>query len=308
MDLLFIALGCALLYGGAEWLVGGSAGIARQLGVKALVIGLTVVAYGTSAPEGVVSAIAALDGNGAIAVGNVVGSNVVNLGIILGLTAVFAPPRVDGSLIQREVPVMVASAFAVPAVLFDGVVTRFEGALLLLGAIAFTIWVLAKAKGASSSDEPIAVTRSRGKNAALAVAGLCALIAGGKLLVDGAVGIAATFHIDERIVGLTIVAIGTSLPELATSLVAAARGQSSIAIGNVVGSNIFNALLILGAAAVLAPIRIPFADIRTSMVTMMLITIAGAIALRGDRTISRLEGAALAGFYAIFGTFVLAGL
>ncbi len=311
-DLARLTLGIALLYFGAEWLVRGASGIAKSLGVPPLVIGLTVVAYGTSMPELVVSTLAAADGKSDIALGNVIGSNIANLGFILGLTALIRPPEVDGSLIKREVPVMVATALLVPLLLWDGVIGRAEGAGLVGAAFAFTAVLVRSAKRmpatapvaeqAEEHEKAEAPTSTR-KLALLAALGLAGLIGGGKVFVDGAVHLALELGMSERLVGLTIVAVGTSLPELAASVVAALRGQSSLAIGNVVGSNIFNVLLILGGASAVSPIRQPLASLKVDLAAMALLSVAAMMMMTKKRLISRVEGGLLVTSY---GAFILA--
>jgi cation:H+ antiporter len=317
MNLVMLLGGGVLLYFGAEWLVGGASGLARSLGVPQLLIGLTVVAYGTSAPEVVVGVKASLAGSGAIALGNVVGSNIANLGLILGLTMLIAPARVDGALGRREVPVLVLSTLAIPLVLFDGVVSRVEGASLLLGALAYSVWMVASARGSMRAQAAAAslhvsemeeaadlagapAPRGKARLAVTALVGLAFLVLGGSLFVDGASGLARTWGIPERLIGLTIVAVGTSLPELATSLIAAWRGHGDLSVGNVVGSNIFNALLCLGAAALLAPIEAPLASLKVDLTALVLLTMVGALAMRRARTITRIEGGLLLASYIAF--------
>jgi cation:H+ antiporter len=310
LDLLRLVFGAALLYFGAEWLVRGASGLALAFRVKPLVVGLTVVAYGTSAPELTVSVAAALEGRGVLALGNAIGSNIANLGLILGLTALISPPTVDGRLIRREVPVLVISSALPIAFLYDGAIGRLEGVLLLGGAVGFTIWMLRvhaspsvqTAAGAAEDAEAAGAphTDSRPWLAVLVVVGLAVLVGGGKLFVDGAVGIARTLGVSDRVVGLTIVAVGTSLPELAASLVAALRGHSAIAVGNVVGSNIFNVLLILGSASAVSPIETSLHDVRLDVVALVGMTLLGSVFLRTARTIRRWEGAVLTVAYFIF--------
>lgn len=308
-DLLRLAGGIVLLYFGAEWLVRGASGIAKAFGVRPLIIGLTVVAYGTSMPELVVSTLAALDGKGAIALGNVVGSNIANLGFILGLTALIRPPEADGSLIRRELPVMVASALLVPLVLWDGTLSRLEGVLLLGGAIGFTVLLVRTAKEvprasplgeqAAAPPDPAPPT-SKLRLSLLALAGLAALVGGGKVFVDGAVHLALSLGMSERMVGLTVVAVGTSLPELAASVVAALRGQSSLAIGNVIGSNIFNVLLILGGASVVAPMQVSLANMKLDLAVMTLLSVLATVMMSKRRLVSRSEGGLLVACYGGF--------
>lgn len=317
MNSIMLLGGGVLLYFGAEWLVGGASGLARALGVPQLLIGLTVVAYGTSAPEVVVGVKASLAGSGAIALGNVVGSNIANLGLILGLTALLSPARVDGALSRREVPVLLLATLAVPVVLLDGVVTRLEGTGLLLAALGYSVWMVVSTRRSMKAEAADAArdagqmekaadlagapsARGRGRLAVTALAGLAFLVLGGSLFVDGASGLARTWGMSERIIGLTIVAVGTSLPELATSLIAAWRGHSDLSVGNVVGSNIFNALLCLGAAALLSPVQAPLASVRLDLFVMVALTVFGAVAMRRARVIGRVEGGALLAAYVAF--------
>ncbi|WP_437909645.1 calcium/sodium antiporter [Sorangium sp. So ce327] len=325
-----LLLGGLFLYLGAEWLVKGSSGLALAFGLRPLVVGLTVVAYGTSAPELTVSLAAVLEDRGAIALGNAVGSNVANLGLILGLTALICPPRVEGGLIWREIPVLVGTAAVVPLLLLDGVISRLEGALLCAASVGYTAWVIQSARrgapgGAAAVARPsppspdergaFAAAREmeidaeragapagRGKRrlALITAVGLGLLIFGGKVFVSGAVGVALGVGMSERLVGLTIVAVGTSLPELATSMIAAARGHSDIAVGNVVGSNIFNVLIILGAAALARPLAGSPAGMAVDLAALGGVTVFAAIAMRTERVLRRAEGAALLVMYAAF--------
>jgi cation:H+ antiporter len=311
LDLVLLAGGGGLLYFGAEWLVKGAAGLATAFGMRPLVVGLTVVAYGTSAPELSVGIAAAFEGKSAIALGNSVGSNIANLGLILGLTALVSPPRVEAGLIWRELPVLVGTSLMPVLLFYDGLLGRLEAAGLVLGAAVFTVWMLRGAGGriktgaaeaalASPQQQPAQPHTSKARLVALAVIGLAVLVAGGKLFVDGAVGLARAAGMSDRVVGLTVVAIGTSLPELAASLVAAMRGHSGIAVGNVVGSNIFNVLLILGAAGLVRPMEATLGAVRLDLAVLVGMTVFGAIALRTERTIRRWEGGLLVVAYAAF--------
>jgi cation:H+ antiporter len=311
-DFVRLGIGAALLYFGAGWLVSGSAGLARALGVRPLVIGLTVVAWGTSAPELVVSAAAALHGSSDIALGNVIGSNLANLGLILGITTLIAPPAVDGGLARREIPVLVGATLLLPLLILDGRIGRAESMALLVSAVLFTAWTIRQTGAGKSSPRHGSATDTpeegsgsdtgsvepgpispRVRMVAMAVVGLILLVAGGKAFVDGSVGLARALGMSERVVGLTIVAVGTSLPELAASVVAALRGHSSLAIGNVIGSNIFNILLILGGAGSLRPIDGNLGAMRLEITALVGLTIFSAFLLRRERTISRIEGVSL---------------
>jgi len=316
--LAVLLIGGTLLYFGAAWLVRGAAGIATKLRVPPLIVGLTVVAYGTSAPELVVGISAALEGRGEIAFGNAVGSSIANLGLILGATAILSPPRVDATLIRREVPILVASALVVPVLLLDDRLGRAEGTILLLAAAVYTLVMIRNTRADAAAAEEVAeearaasaspLADSMPRLAVIGLVGLGLLVLGGDWFVDGASDLARSAGVPERIVGLTVVAIGTSLPELATSLVAARRGHSDIAVGNVIGSNVFNVLLILGASGVAGPLDVALRDARLDLGGLVLITFLAAAFLRGDRKISRAEGAALVVLYAlIIGAVVLVG-
>lgn len=308
LDALRLILGAGMLYLGADWLVKGAAGLGLAMHIAPGVVGATIVAYATSAPELTVSIAAALEGRSAIVLGNVLGSNIANLGLILGLTALIKPPRVEAGLIRRELPVLVSSTALPVFFLRDGVISRLEGLALLLGAFGFSGWMLFTQRtasqmnaGAPDAAAPVAATVSRKiALATLAIVGLVTLAGGGKVFVDGAVAVARAGGMSERVVGLTIVAIGTSLPELAASLVAVARGHSALAVGNVLGSNILNVLLILGATALVHPVEGSLAAVRLDFLALGALTLIGAIALRTGRVVRRWEGAILLGGYATF--------
>lgn len=318
LDLLRLLGGGGLLYFGASWLVGGAAGLARSFGVSSLLIGLTVVAYGTSTPELLVGIQSAIDGHRGIALGNVLGSNIANLGLILGATAALRATHVAGELRRREVPVLMLSALLVPLLLRDGEVTPREAGALLVAAIGYTGWTIRSsvargvenmrgtgvAAGADPGDTPPTSWR-RTRFGALTVVGLIVLIVGGQLFVNGAVGVARAAGMSERVVGLTIVAVGTSVPELATSLLAAWRGQSEIAVGNVVGSNIFNILLCLGAASLAGPVGAPLGAVALDVGFLIGLSTLGCLLMHEDRTISRVEGALLLTTYAAFVALLL---
>jgi cation:H+ antiporter len=318
LDVASLVAGAVLLYFGAEWLVAGAAGLASSLGVRPLIVGLTVVAYGTSAPELVVSMSAGLSGQSGIALGNVVGSNIANLALILGAAALIRPARVDPTLIRRELPVLVATTAVLPLALINGVVGRPEGAALLAVALGYSVWMIrssgvgsageasavaeaaAIAGGVVDADAPAAAVVSRARLALRAVAGLALLVGGGYLLVEGAVGVARSLGMSERVIGLTIVAIGTSLPELATSLVAASRGHADIAVGNVIGSNIFNVLLILGATAVVAPIPAALSSVTLDLAMLGGITGFAVVVMATRRRVTRVEATVMLLSYVAF--------
>jgi cation:H+ antiporter len=302
-----LAAGMLLLYLGAEWFVKGAAGLGRSFGIRPLVIGLTVVAAGTSAPELVVSLIAAMNGMSSLALGNVIGSNLANLGLILGATAIVSPLAVEGSLIRREAPVMFGVSLLLPLVMKDGQVSRTEGCVLLVLAAAFSYLTIRSSNGGTANrgiaeaDAEAAGAPSgagRFRNAAIAAAGLVLLILGGQVFVNGASGIALAFGISQRVIGLTIASIGTSTPELAASIVAALRGHPSIAVGNVIGSNIFNVLFVLGGVAAVRPVAGSLDAFRFDLISLILLSLLGLLLVRGSRLIRRSEGALLIACYA----------
>jgi len=258
LDYIYVAVGLLCLFLGGEALVRGSVGIARRLSMSPLLIGLTVVGFGTSTPELLVSVNAAWRGVPDIAVGNIVGSNIANILLIMGITALVWPIRVSGSTLRRDTGVMIAASVALVPIFMLGEIGRFAGAVLLVGLIAYLASAYLRPGDAADDMSPEENPPSAIIAMLWVLAGLVALIFGARFLVDGAVSIARGAGLSEAFIGLTIVAIGTSLPELATSVIAAIRRQSEIAIGNVIGSNIFNVLGILGITAIIQPI--PVAD------------------------------------------------
>jgi cation:H+ antiporter len=257
---LLVVGGLVLLAVGAEALVRGSTSIALRLGVTPLVIGLTIVAFGTGSPELFVSVEAAYRGNSGIALGNVVGSNISNIALILGMSSLVRPMCVHSNLIRREIPLMIAVTLILCVLLFDGVLSRLDGLLLTTGSVAYTMFAYLSAKRDRSrivKDEFDAGIRELGRPAwldtTLVAVGFVALLIGAKLLLVGATVVATALGVSQVVIGLSIVAIGTSLPELATSVVAVARGEADVAFGNVIGSNILNILCFLGVAALIRP-------------------------------------------------------
>jgi cation:H+ antiporter len=263
LNVVFIVAGLVALYFGAEWLVKGATSLALKLGMSPLIAGLTVVAFGTSSPELVVSLTAVLQGQGDIALGNVVGSNIFNVAVILALTAVIVPLKVQFQLLKVDTPFMVAITFIFLWCFRDRMITRMEAVVflvLLVCYLAFSVWY-AKREATRQVKQEFAeemkdLEARPGMNVPLMVlliaAGLGGLILGSRAFVSGAVAIARSFQIEEAVIGLTIVAAGTSLPELASSVVAALRKQADVAVGNVIGSNVFNILAILGVSGVVA--------------------------------------------------------
>lgn len=298
-------LGLLTLYFGGEWLVRGATALAIRLGVSPLAIGLTVVAFGTSMPELVVSVDASLSGASDIAVGNVVGSNIANIALILGIATLLKPSVVEAKVVRFDAPLVVLVSCLLAAVLFDGVATPLEGGLMLLGLIVYTSFTFWEARRETETirDEFASAAPETHAGIAFSVAlvcvGLALLMGGGHLLVVSAVDLATFLGVSQAVIGLTIVAVGTSLPELVTSVVASLRGQGDIAIGNVVGSNLFNILGILGTTAIIAPLHL--GDIGWSDIGVMC-GVAGLLAalLLVRRRLGRAEGVLFLVGYAIY--------
>lgn len=294
--------GLGLLAVGAEGFVRGTSSVARRMGISPLIIGLTVVAYGTSAPELVVSVQAAVGGNPDIALGNVVGSNISNIGLILGGAALIAPIRVKAQITRLDVPIMIGVSALLLGLVWDQVVGRLNGIVLVGGAIAYTLICVGAGDDESKLgvlkefEEGVPELRSWAWDLLYGMGGLALLVVGARVLVSGAVSIAEALSISTVVIGLTVVAIGTSLPELATSIVAARHGQSDLALGNVVGSNIFNILGILGLTACVQPIdasALTWFD-GGGMLGFAVLTLP---LLRTGYTFSRTEGGLLVGAY-----------
>jgi len=310
---IILLLSCGLLglHFGAEWLVSGSSRLALSWGIKPLVIGLTIVSFGTSAPELTVSLGSVLIGSADIAVGNVIGSNIANIGLVLGISALIRPIKVAREVFRRDLPVMLGASVLLAVLPFIGgsvetdggvafVLGRWKGAVLLAVLIGFLWFMLRDSRG--SKPGPSISGRRTGLLVVLTILGLLALLLGGKLFVDGAVMAATMLGVPELVIGLTVVAIGTSLPELATSLIAMVRGESAISLGNVVGSNIFNICLVLGVVAMVVPLHLDAQVMRMDMIVMLGFSVAvGMLAWRGKQ-LSRVEGAILLGGYVLYVT------
>jgi cation:H+ antiporter len=299
LTLFFFVAGLLILVIGAEGLVRGSSALALRLGITPLVIGLTVVAFGTSSPELAVSIQSAMSGSSSIAVGNVIGSNIANIGLILGITAMIQPMSVQASLLTQQIPLMILISVVLWLLVLDQEVGMFDGAVLVTALVGFLYHSYRSSAGGEIANSveilPGDVATLKDKTSfciILIIAGLGGLVGGGMLFVDSAVEIAREFEVDEAVIGLTIVAIGTSMPELATSVVAAMRKESDIAIGNIVGSNIFNILAILGIASLILPLSSAgFSAIDFSV--MLGFACALLLMAWSGRQLSRPEGAVL---------------
>jgi cation:H+ antiporter len=327
--LLYITVclvGFVLLYFGAEWLVKGSSSLARSLGITPIVIGLTVVAFGTSAPELVVSLISSIKGKSMIAVGNVVGSNICNIALVLGLSALFNPIKSDPSVIRRDIPIMLGISLYLLVLSFNSRLGRIEGATLFAGIIAYTFmnYYLAKKETLDAGDaaggempgaieselEEIGYIASRSKQIMLVVVGIAGVVGGAQMVVESAVYIMTQLGVSEKFIGLTIVAFGTSLPELATSVVAAMRGEMDISIGNLVGSNVFNIMSVLGVASLVRPIPIPGGFFESGLwfdyLVMLFTSFLPWLLMRKTYTVDRKGGAMLLACYVGYLVYLIA--
>lgn len=254
-SVFLLGLGLVGLYFGAEWIVRGGSRLALRLGITPLVVGLTIVAFGTSLPELIVSVVAALDGKSAIAIGNVVGSNVANVGLVLGLSALIFPISISFSAIRRDILIYLGVCMVFILFAYDGRISPYEGVILFSGLVLYVFICLSNKNNRAASEGQERVQLP--KEILLLIAGIGVLSYGAKLFVDGAVELARQLGVTEVAIGMSIVALGTSLPELATSTMAAFRRQSGISIGNIIGSNLFNLLSVIGLAAILRPLETP---------------------------------------------------
>ncbi|MBK8121056.1 MAG: calcium/sodium antiporter [Sulfuritalea sp.] len=315
--LLSFILGLVALVAGAELLVRGASKLALSFGISPLVVGLTVVAFGTSSPELAVSVQSAWSGQVNIALGNVVGSNIFNVLFILGLSALITPLVVDRQLIRQEVPIMIGVSVLLFALAWDGGISRYDAALLFTLALAYTVFLIRQSRresraiaaenGAAPEPDKTRWDGHWGVQLLLIAAGLALLVLGADWLVGAAVTFAKQLGVSELVIGLTIVAAGTSMPEVATSIIAALRGERDIAVGNVVGSNIFNMLGVLGLSGLVAPASLTVAQSLLSFDFPVMIAVAGAclpVFFTGN-LIARWEGLVFLAYYAAYTTYLL---
>lgn len=317
--ILFLIAGLIILVFGAEWLVRGASRLATAIGISPLVVGLTVVAFGTSAPELAVSVMSAIKGQADIALGNVVGSNICNVLLILGISSIIIPLTVHRQLVRLDIPVMIGVSILMWGMSIDGNLGRIDGIVLTLLVIGYTTYLVRRSRreeaevrseyekeyGSPTDTKPDAITLC--KMAGLVIVGLVALIVGSKWLVDSAVFIARHFGISELIIGLTIVSIGTSLPEIATSIMAALKGERDIAVGNIVGSNTFNILTVLGIASAVSPAGINVAAdaLRFDIPFMVAIALACWPLLADGHKVTRLNGIFMLAFYGAYVAYLI---
>lgn len=313
---LYLIGGFILLVIGAEVLVRGAARLAARFGISPLVIGLTVVAFGTSAPEMAVSTQSAFLGQGDIAIGNVIGSNIFNVLVVLGLSALIIPLLVSRQLVRLDVPIMIAAAFLAWLLALDGSYSRLDGLILFACIITYTGYLIISSLRAWKPEQTIVDEYSAQVNphrfatlinSAYILLGLALLVGGSNLLVTGAVDLAQALGLSELVIGLTIIAVGTSLPELATSLLAAWKGERDIAVGNIVGSNLFNLLAVLGLAGLVSPEKIPVAQnaIRFDFPIMLAVMVACLPVFFAGYRISRWEGALFFAYYIAYTAYLI---
>ncbi len=312
---LLVIAGLALLMWGADRFVHGAAATARNLGIAPLLIGLTIVAFATSAPEILVSVVAALQKEPGLAFGNAIGSNIVNIGLVLGMTALIRPIALESATLRREMPALLAVSLLTVSLFLDTYLSRIDGFVMLTGLVIVMIW-LARLGMRSAANDPIAMDYeaeiptdvSMFMAVVWLIVGLATLLIGAELLVDGAIGIAKMMGISEVVIGITIVAFGTSLPELAVSLASALKGEYGLAIGNIVGSNIFNLLAVIGVAAAIHPSALAPSVLSLHifvMVAFTLVLFAMTYDYDGKSKLSRTEGLALLVAYVAYDIYVV---
>ncbi len=317
-SILFIA-GITGVYFGAEWLVKGSSKLSRDLGIKPIVIGLTVVAFGTSSPELAVSLTASIKGSNDIAIGNIIGSNIANIGLILGIAAIVLPLKVEKVIMKRELPLMIAISAALYFMAIDKKIGLIDGLILFTGIIFFIsyqVYNTLNSKGKSgnstdNADDKTCITERTDKqspagrkyllyNILYIVIGLACLLIGSHILVKSAIFIASRLGVSEMLIGLTVVAFGTSVPEMATSVVSVLRKEADICVGNVIGSNIFNILMVIGSVALVRPLNVARETLFFEFPVMLLFSVALIPMIRGSLRVNRLEGCLLTAGYFVF--------
>ncbi len=308
MSFFYLALGIALLYIGGEGLVRGACAVGHRLGISSMVIGLTVVSVGTSSPELAAALAGVFQGAPAVSFGNVIGSNIANLGLVLGLTALIWPLNIAARFIDREVPIMLLVSGATFLLVLDGEIGRLKGLILLLALVAYLRSLLSgteKPEIEAEFDRAYGeTTRSIWWSVASIALGIALLILGADVLIKGAVGLARSWGISERVIGLTMVAFGTSLPELASCVVAAMKREGDLVLGNLIGSNIFNILFILGTTALVRPIQVQTRAVWPDLIAMMAVSLLTWVLLRTGHRLGRREGLLLMAIYFVYVTML----
>jgi cation:H+ antiporter len=315
LDVVLFLAGLVALYFGAEWLVGGASRIATSMGIAPLVVGLTVVSFGTSAPELVVSGLASWRGAGDLAVGNIVGSNIANIALILGAAALIRPLAVQRGLVVRDVPIMIATVLLLQLLMWTGIITRLEGVLLLVIFVFYMVHLMRDARKEAGAARALLEQLpgetperpSRRRDLLLIAGGTVGLVVGAQLLVGSASAIARELGVSEVVIGLTFVAFGTSVPELAASVVASLKGEAQIVLGNIIGSNIFNVTLILGAASLLRPIPVPPTVVRVEGPILIVLSVALLPLILTRHRVNRWEGGLLVLGYVAFVIWLFVG-
>lgn len=314
LNLLLVFLGLALIVGGADFLTDGASSLASRFKIPQLVIGLTIVAFGTSAPELAVSVVGSLEGNGGIAVGNVIGSNIANILLILGVCAVITPVPVHPNSVRFDIPIAILASVVLLILLsdvpLDGIessVTRVEGLILVLFGILFLLYTIYSGRKGRSEEEEVPTQQVHwGISTLKVLGGLIALVYGGNLFVNNASAIAADMGVSDTLIGLTLVSWGTSLPELATSVVAALKKNTGIAVGNVVGSNVFNVFFVLGIAGVVNPLReLSFTVVDIWMQLFAIVLAFGFALFWGKYEIKRAEGLIMVLVFVAYNTYLI---
>lgn len=302
LNVVVLLIGFALLIKGADWFVDGSAGVARKLRVPTLIIGMTIVAMGTSAPECAVSVAASLKGSNSMAISNVIGSNFFNLLVVCGVCALFKTLPIQRSTLKTEFPLSILAGILLVVMGYFGMsISRLDGGILLAVFACFLAWMVISARKArnAAAEEDDEKAMPGWKCAVYIVVGIVAIVVGGDYVVDSASAIASAFGLTQTLIGLTIVAFGTSLPELVTSIVAAKKGEVDMALGNVIGSNLFNVLFVIGVAAVVSPMAMIWENVIDGILLAIVSLIALFFAIRGEN-INRREGAAMIAMYVIY--------
>lgn len=305
LDYVLLIVGFVLLMKGADFFVDGSASVAKKLRIPTMIIGMTIVAMGTSAPECAVSIAASVKGSNTMAISNVIGSNIFNLMIVCGACALFTPLAVKVSTLKQEFPLSILAAVLLLGMGYFGMsVNRVEGVILLIIFVLFLVWMVWEAKKARDNTEVEEIeTLSGWKCLIYIVGGIIAIVIGGDLVVDSASAIAAAFGLSQTLIGLTIVAFGTSLPELVTSLVAAKKGETDMALGNVIGSNIFNILLVLGIAAAVSPMEVLMDNLIDDIILIAVSVLIWIFAWR-KKKLNRMHGVIMIAIYAAYVVYI----
>ncbi len=314
MAYILLLVGFVLLIKGADVFVSGAGSVAKKFNIPNLVIGLTVVAFGTSAPELAVSSLASVNGQNSMAISNIVGSNIFNLLMVLGICAIINPINVDKSIVKREIPLALGITTLLFVLLFDGLnftngvygISRFDAVILLVAFAGFMFYILKNSKNQTETSEEVEEIdeMSTMKSAIFILIGLSAVVYGGNLVVTNATLIAQSLGVSETVIGLTIVAMGTSLPELVTSVIACRKGSSDMALGNVIGSNIFNILLILGTSAAISPLEVDILAVYDTFF-VIICTVLVLIAAKTRNQIDRAEGIVMVLLFAAFNVYIV---